>query len=542
MYQVLIVDDEPEIRLGIRMKADWEGLGLAIAGEAGNGAEALEMLSSLKIDIAITDMNMPLMNGVSFLENCRISHPELRIIVITGYEDFHYARAAVRSQARDYLLKPVSRDELEAALMKVTGELDELERQTSQRERLEWRLSQYYKEMKEHFILHIVKEEHGRLQGIAERAKLFELEDWQERAVRFVTAGIRERTMGILRDDGRTPDKLRLPFELICREFAEQSPEKPQQFLDPNYPGLMHFILPARQDLLESFAKRLKDCVSGHLQMEPAIGLGQAVGGFAEWREGYLSALLAWNLSDTKDRYPAKDYAEAAPVLSEESSNLLRKCLIRGDMGAFEQIIRKELTHAFGQSQAHLVKTIFQLSLEIEAAAQETGISLDSRGELWVRPELSLGLNTVGKAEQFLVRMGRQILQTQAAAKDQTDSDRTLFQAVKQFIEDHYMYDLSLTMLAERFNYHPSYFSELFKSKIGKTFIQYVTEIRMSQAVRLLEETALPLWDVAELTGFANASYFSSKFKRMYGISPSDYRQQKQGRPYEEIDSELPKK
>ena len=167
----------------------------------------------------------------------------------------------------------------------------------------------------------------------------------------------------------------------------------------------------------------------------------------------------------------------------------------------------------------------------------EAGTRLDSKDALWIRPELALGLHSVDKAEMFFLQMAERIHQQSRLETD--DPDRTLFQAVQEFIESHYMYDLTLTMLAERFSYHPSYFSELFKSKMGKTFVQYVTEVRMKQATRLLEETSLSLWDIAELTGFANASYFSSKFKRQYGISPSDYRQSRQ---YEKINSDQPKK
>ncbi|MDG0790813.1 AraC family transcriptional regulator [Cohnella ginsengisoli] len=104
------------------------------------------------------------------------------------------------------------------------------------------------------------------------------------------------------------------------------------------------------------------------------------------------------------------------------------------------------------------------------------------------------------------------------------ESDHALIDAVLRLIDENYMTDLNLTDLAERFNYNPSYFSEMFKSKVGKTFIQYVTDARMAQAIRLLEGTELSLWDIAELTGFSNASYFSSKFKRMHGVTPSDYR------------------
>lgn len=194
MYRVLIVDDEPEIRQGLRLKADWAGLNLSVIGEAGNGMEAMERLACEAVDIVITDMNMPVMNGVSFLEDCRRLYPELKLIVITGYEDFHYARAAVRNQARDYLLKPVAADELMAVLQKVKEELDRERNDRDQQAVIQWRLSQYYMEMKEHFLVQLVKEDVEQVDALKERAALFELGEWDLTGIHVATAGLRERT------------------------------------------------------------------------------------------------------------------------------------------------------------------------------------------------------------------------------------------------------------------------------------------------------------------------------------------------------------
>ncbi|MDF2959698.1 MAG: YesN8 [Paenibacillus sp.] len=535
-YRVLIVDDEPEIRQGLRLKVDWESLRLVVAGEASNGIEALERLANEAIDIVITDMNMPVMNGVSFLESCHEHYPALRLIVITGYEDFQYARAAIRNQARDYLLKPVSQDELTAALSKVTRELDEERNFQDQQETVQWRLSQYYKEMKEHFIVHIVKEEleHGRT--VLDRSKLFQLDEWGGKSVRFLTAGLRERSVHSTSEE-RTPDKLRLPFEMICREFAETYPEEqPQIFRDANYPGLIHFIFANDEPAIEAFAEALRLCVTGHLAFEPVIGIGQPVTGFTGWKEGYISALLAWNLSESDVRFTPREQSDGKAVLTEDTAKVIQMYLTRGELALFEQTVRKELAEAFYESQSHFVKLIFQLYLLLDSMAYAAGVRLDSGEQLWVRPEMVLGLDTVEKAGQFMMRLGNKIHGNSNAGLE--DSDNSMIRAAKQFIDKNYMYDLHLTMLAERFNYNPSYFSELFKAKVGKTFIQYMTEVRMAQAVHLLENTALNLWDIAELTGFSNASYFSSKFKRMYGMTPSDFRQKSP----EKINSEEPKK
>ncbi|MBD0382967.1 response regulator transcription factor [Paenibacillus sedimenti] len=448
MYSVLIVDDEPEIRQGLRLKVDWSGLGLSIAGEAGNGADAIEWLANHPVDIVITDMNMPVMNGVSFLEICHELHPSLRLIVITGYEDFQYAKAAIRHQAKDYLLKPVTQDELREALLKVVRELNEQRNKRDQQAMMQWRLSQYYKEMKEHFIVHLVNEELERETMIRERAKLFQFDTWEERHVRFVTAGLIDRT-GAGGQEERSPHKMRLPLEMVCREVAESSPQQVQAFRDANYSGFIHFITAISDEDLNVFVDTLRIAVTEHLGFQPSIAIGKSVTGLRQWKDGYLSSLLEWNMKGNK-----------AP---------------------------------------HDMHT--------------------------------------AKAQQFLYKLAHKIVR--GSENNPAEAEQSIIQAAEQYIHDNYMYDINLTMLAERFNYNSSYFSEMFKAKAGKTFIQYITDVRMAKAVQLLEETMLSLWDIAELTGFTNASYFSSKFKRLYGMPPSEYRLRKEP---EKFDNQEPKK
>ncbi|MCY9660625.1 response regulator [Paenibacillus chondroitinus] len=535
MYSVLIVDDEPEIRLGLKLKVDWECLGLNVAGEAGNGAEAMEWLAQHPADVIITDMNMPVMNGVSFLEACYEQYPTLRLIVITGYEDFQYAKAAIRNQARNYLLKPVTQDELAETLGKIVQELDGLRNERDQQAMMQWRLSQYYKEMKEHFLVHLVKEEVERESLLRERAKWFQLDAWESRQVRFVTAGLIERhTM----QQERSPDKLRLPFEMLCREAAENSNGLYHVFRDANYAGLMHFVTATEEGELGTFVQNLHHAVTEHLGYEPAIGTGQTVTGLRQWKDGYLSALLAWNLKGNDGSNVIQQHGAMETVLSEETTKVLQRYVARGDLVAFEQAVYKELSASIAASQARFVKLIFQLYLMLDTMAFTAGITLESSEQLWLRPEQVWGFDTAAKAQQFLNKLAVKIMA--GPEKDSLDADHSMIQAAEQFIQDNYMYDLNLTMLAERFNYNSSYFSEMFKAKAGKTFIQYITDVRMAKAVQLLEETMLSLWDIAELTGFSNASYFSSKFKRMYGISPSDYRVRLKSP--EKFDNQLPKK
>ncbi|MEK4111040.1 YesN/AraC family two-component response regulator [Paenibacillus sp. DS2363] len=231
MYNVLIADDEIEVREGLKLKVDWHGMGFVITGEASNGIEADELLKSEHFDLLITDMNMPVMDGIRLLDVCRSYNPSIQIIIITGYEDFQYARAGVRSQVMDYLLKPVTRDELKATLGKIKADLDDKRKIRGDSELMQWRLSQYYREMKERFLLDLVKGNRLPPSSMPERLRLFHLESWQDQKVCFITASISQSDKPDIRKD-RLHEQMHLPFEMVCYEIAQSDSDNVQVFHD----------------------------------------------------------------------------------------------------------------------------------------------------------------------------------------------------------------------------------------------------------------------------------------------------------------------
>lgn len=284
----------------------------------------------------------------------------------------------------------------------------------------------------------------------------------------------------------------------------------------------MHFATAESEAWLQDFAVKLAEPTAALLGFELAVGFGGPAIGFGQWKEGYLSSLLAWNLSESGLAGEDRRASAGRTALTGEELKVFERYLERGEPEAFARAIRQPLDEAFAASQAGFVKVIFQLYLQLESQANDTRIALDHAEQLWLRPEMALALDSADKARAFLTRIAEKVARQHRHEAE--ESDHALIDAVLRLIDENYMTDLNLTDLAERFNYNPSYFSEMFKSKVGKTFIQYVTDARMAQAIRLLEGTELSLWDIAELTGFSNASYFSSKFKRMHGVTPSDYR------------------
>lgn len=506
MYNVLIADDEIEVREGLKLKVNWQDLGFVISGEAANGIEAEELLKAEHFDLLITDMNMPVMDGVQLLDVCRSLNPSIQIMIITGYEDFHYARAGVRSQAMDYLLKPVTRDELKTTLNKIKDELDKKKQLHGDSEMMQWRLSQYYKEMKQRFLLDLVWGHRLPPSSLPERMRLFHLESWQDHSVCFITAGMRNSGTQTASVE-RVPETLHLPFELLCHEMAHSYPDNVQVFHDGAHPGIMHFI--TLEGIQHEFAQQITAQTHSVLTMDVQVGLGLSVSGFERWKDGYINSLLAWNSAGRKgapDRVPVVDHS---PLLPEETSRMLHRCLIRGELDSFRSMIRKELADSFRISTSHMIRSLFQISLLFE---QESS---------WISPEWVLWLKAPDQAELLLMHWAEEFVNQPQSSEAGED---TVIESAKRYIEENYMLELTLTSLAEQYNYNSTYFSEIFKEAAGISFIHYVTEVRMKHAIRLLKETQLTVWDVTELTGFRSPSYFSSKFKKMFNLSPSDFR------------------
>ena len=137
MYRVMIVDDEIGVRESLKAKINWNSLGFQIAAEASNGQEALSYMQQQKFDVVITDIQMPVMNGVQFFNECSSRYLNTKIIVLSGYSDFEYTKAAIKAGIVDYLIKPVARKELLELLTRIKEELDREKQEENQRKKEE---------------------------------------------------------------------------------------------------------------------------------------------------------------------------------------------------------------------------------------------------------------------------------------------------------------------------------------------------------------------------------------------------------------------
>lgn len=541
MIKVLLVDDELEIRKGLHLKVNWQQLGFEIAAEAIHGADAIEKLEEQPFDIVITDMNMPIMDGVALLSHIQQHYPSIKSIVLTGYDDFEYTKAAIRHRAIEYLLKPVMPDELEQVILQLKDIIMKERHERISSLESSRRQQRWYMEIRENFALHMLKGDLSPI--ILNKAPLIAMEEWDSDKIQVVTFGLKASHNLLMTDEAATSDEskkqqggnavhaaagkphsgehsaeqFQLPFELIARELVEHYSEQALICKDSNYPNLVSLVCRdgqvQRQHMIETMLQEVKQ----HLGFELVLGISKQVCGFSQWYHAYMDALLQWSLSNSELHQANALHGQ----ISKLDDEVLLRLLQKDEPNSVLQYIRKILTDAIARSNTDFVRQMFEVLITLERLLQEHKTIVAPTDAIWLNPERVLKLTTVDKALSYIQRY----LQEREGSKKQ-ESSEDIFQEVLQYIDQNYVYDISLPSLAEKFNYNTSYFSELFKAKVGKTFVQYLSDVRMKQACHLLETTDLGLSDIAELTGFSNASYFSSRFKKCFQIAPSEYRLQ----------------
>lgn len=337
MLSIFLVDDEPIIRKGLKKLIPWEQYGFRISGEAGNGQEALEAITSDNADIVIADLKMPVMNGLELCSRLKVNVPGIKYLVLTGYDDFEYMQMSIRNGVADYILKPVNAEMLLESLLKLKKEMEE--------------------------------ERYGYPFDLESRL----IED-------------------LMSDDGR---------------HAEQIVE----------------------ELFDDLNKYKVPCST-----------------CSKIAYGMLTAL---NLRLEQSGSSLKD--------------IVRKDVLNADF--FEGCTGN------GQIKERFLSAILEVK--------------EHRGG---------------------------------------GSNKTTIHQIKEYIERHMHEDVSLNKLAKRFYLNPSYLSQLFKNETGETYSDYLTQIRMEKAKRLLGDANFKVQDVSELAGYSDSRYFSQTFKKYTGMSPSEYR------------------
>lgn len=524
-YRILLVDDEEELRAGIRCKIDWEALGFTLAGEAGNGEDALELAEQIMPDVVLTDIKMPFMDGLTLCRQLKQQFPAIRIVIFSGFDDFEYARQAIGINVFEYMLKPLTAADLTDVLQRLRQDMDA---QRAQRQDIE-KLRRSYEEnlpvLRGLFYTRLLDGQ-MRENQIAERAARYEI---QIAGAQWATARIHVSNMG---DD--LDELVLLSLQTFFEEnITLEDCEFRWLLYDDDLAVIAGFTQTADVYALLTELERVRMLAEKILRLQLTVGMGQAVeqlGQLALSAQGAKSALnYQVLLGHSRTLYIGDlepSHTETLNFGAAEEEELVNAV----KLGSPEQI--RTLIHhmmqtgkeqiSLGQFQCfflELVTCLIRLAREREVPLEEV-FGNDFTGVVQ--------LTDFQSPEELMDWVEKRCLRLQEMLRCQRSytTTRTVDKA-REYIQQNYAScDLSVEVLCDHLHLSSAYFSTLFKRETGMSFTAYVTKVRMEEAARLLRETDEKTYLIAEQIGYQDPNYFSYVFKRYFNTRPSKYRAQ----------------
>ena len=527
LYNVLLVDDEADVLQAMKKKIDWEALGFCLAGTAENGQEALEMAEQLHIDVVMTDIKMPYMDGLTLCKNLKQSYRNMKVIIYSGFDDFEFAREAVHLEAEEYLLKPISAGDMEAAFSKVRKKLD----QEYDEYRNLNRLSEYYRKslpaMREQLVMGILE---GRIAGERARAMMETYEICLDSPF-YVVAALHMDVNP--REEQPQPAQL---FTLSLKDMVQDYLKNRTRFFSTAFLDqvIVIFMLDEREEIDQVLYHLDQICKMGFHVLKSSVtaAVGQICANTDALHTSYEEAVNAMEYRSIlgsgqvlyiNDIEPCSE--ENILVTEHEFQNLVHAVKLGNrdeTNAAIAQImdsIRKEPISP-GQYQLLFMELLSELMKIGRAYKLHPNQIFGEHAGSW--QEL-YRMVTVDELEGWLQEVCTNL--RHVLRHERRDSAARLTEQAKAYIEEHYKEsDLSADSLCRCLNVSAAYFSTIFKREVGMSFVAYLTKIRLEHALELLRTTEDKTYIIASRVGYMEPNYFSYVFKKQYGISPSKYR------------------
>ncbi|MFP3091217.1 response regulator [Treponema sp. TIM-1] len=528
-YSFVLVDDEPEIREGMRDAIPWEDLGFSFAGACANGFEALELAERIRPDVVMTDINMPFMDGFVLTDRLLSALPDTKVLIISGYDDFEYARKALRLQVYDYIVKPITPGEFKNVLVKLKQTLDAEQESRRDLEHIKKQLVESIPLLRERFLVHLIEGRPDRT-GIPEQLAYFDLPLPLEGVAYqcLVLDFVRRRKGEDFHIDLITVQNIleeflnSLGLGLLFQDGADRLVIL---LWGKNRSGVYREGLKTAELLWHKLQSlRFKDI---------ALGVGEAAETLESLETSYHTAAeaLAWGLLQEKIGLTA--YREVmGKTESPEgrgSPGWGREIVSALKIGAGEEARRhiRAMTDYFKNTPLTIDEYHSKLRLVLAALLQGMEDMEIPQREIFPPPSDPFAdikqLKNLDEVRDWFFLLADTI-------GSYTSTRQENFALVKvrealDYLETHYDDPaLSLQGLCKKLDISTSYFSAVFKKHHDKTFVEELTAIRIRKAMELLRTTDLMTYEIAEKIGYRDPHYFSLSFRKSTGLTTTEYR------------------
>ena len=506
--RIVIADDEKYVRLVLKDTLQHLNIPVEIVGEANDGREAYEMCCACKPDLLITDICMPEQDGFVLLEKIRETFPELPIIIYSGYDNFSYAQRAIRYKIEEYLLKPIDEEKLETAIRNIEKHKQSglfIRRNVVRNEILQNVVNCRRNDRRLYQMTGVSDADQQEFLMSARGCSmgLFYLQSLDEMKRKRWEDFFAEHPM-----HSWCLDEEQGLLSVICEQKDQETIRQEADAVWKSGTYLHNFVILSDGTLEEgqSFEK-IRKCL---IEMDGIIQSGF-------WNDVEIDTSKEPEILTERngEQYNQKYISMFLVAIRLGKKNYLKKVLKEYWEGMLLLFYRSDPIQIKSTVKNFLGKEILLLNLSFEACEQVAAyIKRVSR---------------VLTAEQVfkIMEVCSDLIFELYKKENEGNSDDNMKEIILDYLAENYNQDITLEKLAEYLHFNFNYTSSLFKKIFGKSFVAYLTEVRMEEARRLLDSRELKVYEVARQVGYEDERYFQKTFKKIFGVTPKDYQKRK---------------
>jgi len=527
MFKLIIIDDELEQVEGITNLINWADYGITIAGTAYNGRDGLSLFNSIMPDIAIIDIQMPYMDGLTMIEQLRSMNITTQIIILTGYDNFEYTKRAIVSDVNDYILKPCSIDDIIKAVFKAKNKVIKNASIQEQLQRFHNISNKYASMFKDQLLNNLIENKLNSAESFFELAHKYNIKLLKVPA--FVA--VIQPNENNFSYNYNIEKELELYTVQLISYFEQKTFSCPFAFFVKNNA----FVLIFSSDKATSaeqlqIVKLIYEQLTNSLDYLFDIGIGSIVSSPMEANKSYRQALAAIEYSNflggksiilyepfmsdnTVDfLYPFEKENEILDAL-DHNNQLLIKESINNFYNQIEENYKKDI-HCLIRLTDILISSIFKFC--IEKNMETTTLNL-------IIFETFSRIHSVKSLDLLKDNLNSALNKIASEMYSYKNSNKYVRYAL-DYIHDHYTKNITLQDLADSLYITPAYFSSLFKQEMKVNFISYLNTYRIKMAKELLKDITFKNYEIAYKVGFIDEKHFYKTFKKNTGLTPSQYR------------------
>lgn len=547
MLKIFLAEDEVIVRETIKRMIPWEDLGFELVGEAADGEMALPLLIRQKPDLLITDIKMPFMDGLTLAKVAKKEIPGLKVVILSGYDDFNYAKQAINIGVEDYLLKPITKNALIERLSEIRSKYENEKTQKEYYEKFHREMQAYEKNSSRDFFEALVS-------GSMDMMEIYRRSEKLGLDIVAEAYNILIFTMNCEEDFSGQKERYSR-WEAESLEFLEK-------FFAENTSAMLFRCNIFSYGVLikgekETIEENTRNCVNEIMRIldrreqkrQWFVAAGEPVERLSQIQKSYYSASRAFSQRYLYDEnilyYDEMASMEKKNVTEEDSTYLqkvdvnalnpaiLQKFLSNGLLEETENFV-KDYFYAIGQEplESLVFRSYVTLNVRFSVMSFLKEIGCDTR--TLEQEDTEEVLAESGKSLENAMTYAEKIISQALRLRDQNsgNKNRSILKTAVDFIDSHYMEeDMSLNKAANVANVSANHFSALFSQNMGQTFIEYLTNLRMNKAKEYLRCTGMRSSEIAAEIGYKDAHYFSYLFKKTQGMTPSDYRKAREEKP-----------